>query len=131
MNLLYYVPFRYYASKSRPRLYGSSTPSEAVGRDIEKISNDQFQPRGVIAQAKAIAGYSPTSDAVAGIDKPALVLHGTDDRVVPYEWGEELASTLPNAQLIPVPAAGHCYVVADPDLVNDEVLRFLATVDAS
>ena len=130
LNLSYYVPFRYYAARTKRRLYGRSTPRNAIDHDVEMICNDRYEPRGVIAQARAMRRYSTTRDAVAAIDKPALVLHGTEDRVVPFEWGEELASTLANAQLVPVPGAGHCYVVADPGRVNDEVPTFFASVDS-
>jgi pimeloyl-ACP methyl ester carboxylesterase len=38
---------------------------------------------------------------------PALLLHGTDDGVVPYAMGAELSRALPNAQLITVTAGHH------------------------
>jgi pimeloyl-ACP methyl ester carboxylesterase len=38
---------------------------------------------------------------------PTLVLHGTDDEVVPYEMGKRIAATLPRGRLITVPAGHH------------------------
>lgn len=38
---------------------------------------------------------------------PALLLHGTDDAVVPYSMGQKLATALPHAQLITVTGGHH------------------------
>jgi pimeloyl-ACP methyl ester carboxylesterase len=38
---------------------------------------------------------------------PTLVLHGTRDRIVPYEQGRWLAAHLPGARLQPLPRVGH------------------------
>lgn len=113
MHLLYYVPFRFYATRAKAQLYGSSAPKEAIDRDIEMLAKDKFQPRGVIAQAQAISRYFPTLEDVSRTNTPALVLHGTEDKVVPYEWAEELARTLPDARLVAVIGGGHSYIVSD------------------
>ena len=38
---------------------------------------------------------------------PVLVVHGTDDEVIPFELGERLAGMFPNAQLVPLPRGRH------------------------
>jgi fermentation-respiration switch protein FrsA (DUF1100 family) len=38
---------------------------------------------------------------------PALVVHGTDDEVVPFRMGERVASLLPHAEFFPVPRGHH------------------------
>ena len=38
---------------------------------------------------------------------PTLLLHGTDDGVVPYAMGARLAKALPRARLITVPGGHH------------------------
>lgn len=48
---------------------------------------------------------------------PALVLHGTDDRLVPIAVGEDLAKRLPSAELLRLPGGSHMLPVTDPDLV--------------
>ena len=44
---------------------------------------------------------------VAGIQHPALVLHGREDHVIPVEMGIRLARTMPNAQLHMFGKCGH------------------------
>ena len=41
------------------------------------------------------------------LDLPALVLHGTDDRIVPVRHGQRLASLLPRARYVEVPGGIH------------------------
>lgn len=53
---------------------------------------------------------------------PALVLHGTNDGVVPYAMGQRLAAALPHARLITVPGGSH------NDLFLGEGARFFDEV---
>jgi len=41
------------------------------------------------------------------IDKPVLVLHGTDDEVVPFAMGERISRAFPHATLHPIPGGHH------------------------
>jgi pimeloyl-ACP methyl ester carboxylesterase len=41
------------------------------------------------------------------IDAPALVIHGTDDPIIPYAHGVHLSETIPNAKLLTLTGAGH------------------------
>jgi fermentation-respiration switch protein FrsA (DUF1100 family) len=43
----------------------------------------------------------------ARVQVPVLVVHGTNDTIVPYEMGKRLATTLPRARLITVQGGGH------------------------
>ncbi len=50
---------------------------------------------------------------------PTLILHGDDDRVVPYDMGVTLASRIPGAELVTIPGGGHNDLFArDPRLVD-------------
>lgn len=42
-----------------------------------------------------------------GINLPALVIHGTEDTVLPYEHGLALANEIPNASLLTLEGTGH------------------------
>jgi pimeloyl-ACP methyl ester carboxylesterase len=48
---------------------------------------------------------------------PAVVVHGTDDHVIPFEVGRRLAATL-GAPLVVVEAGGHSPIGRDPVLAN-------------
>jgi len=54
---------------------------------------------------------------VDGIEVPALVLHGTSDRVVPSAAGRWLAAHLPRARFVPLRGAGHAPLLGPPATV--------------
>ncbi len=64
-------------------------------------------------------------ELVPRIDIPALILHRTDDRVIPVERARELAELLPNARLIEQPGEDHFNYSGDVDGWMDEFERFV------
>jgi len=54
-----------------------------------------------------------------------LVVHGTADRIVPYENALHLVDRIPQAELATFEDAGHLVFVERPDAFNDRVLRSL------
>ena len=61
---------------------------------------------GIIRNASAFLGhdFAPT---LANITVPTLIVHGDDDDVVPYEYGEQLAAGIDNSKFITIPNARH------------------------
>jgi pimeloyl-ACP methyl ester carboxylesterase len=67
-----------------------------------------------------------TLDKAPRITIPTLVLHGTDDEVVPYAMGRRLAEALPRARLVTVPGGHHNDVFLGPGArFFDEVAGFV------
>jgi len=48
-----------------------------------------------------------TVSKAASIGIPVLIIHGTEDEVVPFEMGRRLAGAFPQAKLVPVEGGGH------------------------
>lgn len=63
---------------------------------------------------------------VAG--RPMLVLCGTADRMTPYRHAALIGETLPEAELVAVPGAGHLLQLEQPELVNDALVDLLDRV---
>lgn len=63
-------------------------------------------------------------DKAPAVRVPALVIHGTDDRVVPYAMGERLAAALPQGRLLTVPGGSHVDLLSRDDVVR-EVVAFV------
>jgi pimeloyl-ACP methyl ester carboxylesterase len=93
------------------------------------LAGEHPQRVALVAQQAALREYAVTFEQVASLDVPALVLHGTEDGVVPHAWGEELARTLPQSRFVSLPGIGHNYLVGAGPQANSEVLGFLADVD--
>lgn len=66
--------------------------------------------------------------AAAGLRLPVLVLAGADDLLVPPALSAEAAATIPGAQLVTVPRAGHHALLEQPDLVQDALDAFLLRI---
>jgi pimeloyl-ACP methyl ester carboxylesterase len=63
---------------------------------------------------------------LGSISAPSLVVWGLRDRYLPARFGRLYAETLPNAELIEAPKAGHWPWIDQPELI-DRMIRFLAT----
>jgi alpha-beta hydrolase superfamily lysophospholipase len=48
-----------------------------------------------------------TQSKAEAIGLPVLIVHGTEDEVVPFAMGEQLARSFPRAQLVPIPGGQH------------------------
>jgi uncharacterized protein len=60
-----------------------------------------------------------TASKAPALGLPALVIHGTNDEVIPFRMGQRIASLLPRAQLVAVAGAHHNDLFEqDPALVT-------------
>jgi pimeloyl-ACP methyl ester carboxylesterase len=76
-------------------------------------------------QTAAMAAFD-VRDRLYEIPVPALVVHGTDDRVVPVDAGRRLAEGLPRGGFETVEGAGHLAFVERSRPVNDLLVGFLS-----
>jgi 3-oxoadipate enol-lactonase len=132
VRVLYYLPRPVLRLLMRGRTsakaYGSAATPERIASDEAMLAKDKSNRRGVIAQAVAVSGHYTTTEAVAKLTMPALVLHGGEDSIVPVKWGVELAETLPNSRYIEFEGAGHNFLVARGDEAARAVLDFVRDV---
>jgi pimeloyl-ACP methyl ester carboxylesterase len=59
------------------------------------------------------------------IRAPTLVLHGTEDKIIPFANSDVLASKIPGAERIVFRGAGHGFLVECAAELNSAVLEFL------
>ncbi|QLH78772.1 alpha/beta fold hydrolase [Halosimplex rubrum] len=78
-------------------------------------------------QSAAAVGFD-AGDELDGIDLPTLVLHGTDDRVLPPENARLLAEGIPGAELVAVEGGSHLFFVERDERVTDELREFVEDV---
>lgn len=64
-------------------------------------------------------------EVLSEITVPTLVMHRTGDRVVPVEWGRELADRIPCARMFEQDGDDHFFYAGDVDGWMDEVERFV------
>jgi pimeloyl-ACP methyl ester carboxylesterase len=66
-----------------------------------------FYPQGLDRQLVAIMTQSNREPALASVNVPTLVVHGTSDPLVSVEGGEATAKAIPGAQLMLIEGMGH------------------------
>lgn len=78
------------------------------------------------ARLASLFGGVTFSDRLAEVAVPTLVIHGSDDKIVPLEGGRVLASGIPNSRLVIVEGAGHVPTMTFPVQVADAINSFFA-----
>jgi 3-oxoadipate enol-lactonase len=73
------------------------------------------------SQFEACAAFLSEGLPAGEIGKPVVIVHGTADRVVPYENAAHLARRHPHASVVTVDGAGHLCWIERPDVFNDIV----------
>ena len=69
----------------------------ARAKNIDAANNHQL----------AVASSPDRTDDLARITAPTLVIHGTEDPIMPYAHGEATANAIPGAKLLPIEGMGH------------------------
>src|SRR5207248_8334642 len=70
-------------------------------------------------------------DRLPEIRVPTLVLHGTDDRLIPVANAKLLVGRIPHAELVMLAGAGHVYHWEQPEAAAHAVLAFVERVEAA
>ena len=107
--------------------YGFNRP----GADISQGLIDNWWRQGMMGGANAhyecIKAFSETdfTEDLKKIDVPVLVMHGTDDQIVPYADSAPLAvKLLSNGTLKTYEGLPHGMLSTHPDVVNPDMLAF-------
>ena len=68
----------------------------------------------------------PVEERLPMVQAPALVVHGSRDRISPQGWAEEVARLLPQGRLVVLPGAPHAANYSAPETFARAVRSFLA-----
>ena len=66
-----------------------------------------FSPEGTARQVSAVMNQTDRRCALASVTAPTLVIHGTEDPVIPVEAGRDTAQAIPGARLMLIDGMGH------------------------
>jgi pimeloyl-ACP methyl ester carboxylesterase/heat shock protein HslJ len=98
--------FQVFAGPTYPA--DEATLREWAERDFER----GFDPAGLVRQQTAILVdyFDPSSERRNNLEKitaPTVIIHGTEDPLVPMASAEDLAARIPNAELRVITGLGH------------------------
>lgn len=101
-----------------------SANAERLARE-EKASLTTFSPVEVVAsRIDAILAFDRTAQ-LPQISTPTLVVCARDDHLTPAYFSEELAKSIPGAELVLLERGGHACSQTVPQEFNEAVLSFL------
>jgi pimeloyl-ACP methyl ester carboxylesterase len=107
-------------------VYGPATDPALIAEDLRLLESLHRPPEGMRAQRRAVLEYEGSQPRLGSVRSPTLIIHGSDDRLVPLRYGEELARLIPRADLVVLPGAGHMYITDALQAADSAVLSFLA-----
>jgi len=115
-------------SISDPAIRARTVQDSQVRPLIEEVIVDVFDriTRRLPGTDNDIRTTQTTTYPLEQIAVPVLVVHGTEDRLLPFEQhGKSLAARIPGAQLLAVEGREHMAIFMHRDEVRSRVTRFL------
>ena len=114
-------PFRFLLSHDNPRL-----PAAAVDR-IYEVSRSWPTKRAVLKlyRATPAPAMGALRDPLRELDRPALVVWGTDDVYIPWRQADRQRESFPSARVQLLEGLGHWPFLEDPARVAEHVIPFL------
>ena len=106
------------------------TDAELVAHLGRSIDYTPFDPPAAARQMAAIVAAPPRHERLAGLRLPALVVHGSDDPILPLAHGEDTAKSIPGAKLVVVPGMGHDFKEAMMPTWIEAIGDFAAKAEA-
>ena len=89
---------------------------------------DTATPQGIAAASRGMAQRADSSELLAGITCPALVIVGEQDVLTPPSVAQEYAAQIPNAQCVVIQHAGHLSNLEQPEAFLQAVREFLGSI---
>ncbi|MBC8364690.1 MAG: alpha/beta hydrolase [Actinobacteria bacterium] len=109
-------------------LSGGAFPIDgALLREFVEVTVDRaWHPEGTARQMAAIIADGDRTEGLRGVASPTVVIHGTADRLVLPEGGEETAAAVDGAELVWVEGMGHEIPPGAQNQVVDAMSRLVA-----
>lgn len=99
--------------------------------DFEVSESERTPGRTFFHQMRATGGAPDPTSAINAASWPMLILHGTEDRLVPPDNARTLKESLPRAQLRWLPGDSHSFWQHDPEGAAEATLTFLSDAQAA
>lgn len=109
-----------------PGLVTDAASEELRNEILETMSS--FHPAGFRAMVRGFAELD-LRPVLPRIAVPTLLIWGEEDRRSPLSNAETICDSIPGARLVVIPNAGHMSNMEQPERFNDEVRRFITSLE--
>jgi pimeloyl-ACP methyl ester carboxylesterase len=108
---------------------GFPTPEADLRAKVAHAIARSYYPLGIARQVLAIAASGSRVEQLRRIRAPSLVIHGSDDPLIPVAAGEDTAAKIPGARLQVIPGMGHDLAPGLVPLLVDAITRHCQAAD--
>ena len=82
---------------------------------------------GALGALMAMRDRPDSLSTLPEIDVPTLIIHGSEDQIIPTSEAETMHQAIPDSRLVIIPGAGHLVNLEQPEAFNEAVRAFLET----
>ncbi|MBT1451437.1 pimeloyl-ACP methyl ester esterase BioH [Glaciecola sp. XM2] len=107
---------------------GQASAKTDVQQMLQILSDMPAPSAATLQQGLAILASEDLRERVAQIDVPTLRVYGRLDALVPHQSIAAIEALHPNAKSIVYPKASHAPFMSHPDLLSQDLMRFIADV---
>jgi pimeloyl-ACP methyl ester carboxylesterase len=112
-----------------PRLISDYTRQNAPEVELRiRQMIEAATPQGIAAASLGMAQRADSTDLLAEIICPTLVVVGEQDALTPPNAAQDYAARIPNAQFVVIPRAGHLSNLEQPEAFLQAIRNFLQTI---
>ena len=116
------------ADRMLPKLLGETTRRERpVLVERVRAMIESTTPEGIAGSLDALAQRADSTDRLAKIAVPTLIIAGEEDSLAPPRETAEWAKRIPGSRFVALPAAGHLPNLETPEAFNAQLKYFLAS----
>jgi len=83
---------------------------------------------GILGDLVGMKSRPDSTPTLRQIDRPTMILHGSDDQLIPLSEAKVMQKAIPLARLQIIPDAGHLLNMEQPQLFNAVVREFLGEI---
>ncbi|SDD17598.1 Pimeloyl-ACP methyl ester carboxylesterase [Paenibacillus sp. UNCCL117] len=114
---------QYAVDRSRVLVGSKHSFDEAKVAGLAKQEFTRSARMASVTNHALLSGGESYLSRTSEINVPALIIHGTEDPIIPYEHGKHLADEIPNSALLTLEGAGHELHEDDWDVVIEAVSK--------
>lgn len=110
--------------------------NEDIRETAEIVAYHLRERRGINVKAilqhiAAINAGGSRNEQLRTLGTPTLIIHGTDDRLIPIEHGEKLAELIPNTKTLWLGGVGHVFPYPNMSGITESILSHLVNNEAT
>lgn len=109
---------------------GTLSSKPDLVKTIHKIMADT-SVQGIVGASQGMMMRPDSTTLLPQISCPVLIVHGTDDQIIPLREAEMMHQLIPHSHLVKITEAGHLLNLEQPEIFNQAILDFISSTDQS